>query len=241
MLDMSVLPESVRAFLVRGGGLADHAVYAHWDGTGEETAPRTIAVGAPAIGRLLERDGPRHPEVLACICEGADCFLEGRMTGALDASFAASVQLDRAGLIRRWLSFHCPPVEGSTTWDVAGLDGEKRARPVLDRYFGALSTGDFPAAAGCFSSDCLYSHPPYRPGMGRVEFRGRAELLAGFTDVRGESPVRQIILRCVQQGRDCFVEGIAGGGSFVSSLALDDEGLIRRYVAFYCATRVRRQ
>lgn len=48
----------------------------------------------------------------------------------------------------------------------------------------------------------------------------------------------------LQAGRDCFIEGVVdgipNGGSFVSSLSLDREGLIQRYVAFYSASRVER-
>ena len=58
------------------------------------------------------------------------------------------------------------------------------------------------------------------------------------------TPARATILCCVQQGSECFIEGVVdgipNGGSFVSSVSLDDEGLIRRYVAFYSAPRVPR-
>ena len=116
---------------------------------------------------------------------------------------------------------------------------------MLDRYFRSLTAGDFEAACACFSDDCLYSHPPYSARAARAEFRSRAELLAGFQSVRGARPsLLPRIVCCVQDGTHCFVEGVVDGdpprGSFVSSVALDRDGLIRRYVAFYSDSRVPR-
>jgi hypothetical protein len=105
-----------------------------------------------------------------------------------------------------------------------------------------LIAGDFGGAAACFSIDCLYSHPPYRPGTPRVEFRGRDALRRGFEQQRGARPVRPAISRSVQHGADCLIEGVVDGdppgGSFISSATLDPDGLIRRYVAYYTTSRV---
>ena len=71
---------------------------------------------------------------------------------------------------------------------------------MLDTYFEHLEHGRFAAAADCFSEDCLYSHPPYAPGAGRAEFRGRAELLAGFVR-RGNRPYEHTLAVTLQRGR----------------------------------------
>jgi hypothetical protein len=222
---------------------APNAVCAYWDGAGEETAARSIARGTAAIRDALERSAGSRPQPLVSVHDGADCFVEGRMAapGHDVATFVASIQLNGDGTIARCLCFHGPAVEPSPTWQRDTRAAQGAAQTTLERYFRGLRSGDFEAASDCFSMDCLYSHPPYWPGTPRVEFRGRDELLAGFRR-RGMRPVRQTIVRCVQQGSECFIEGVVdgngSGGSFVSSLSLDADGLIQRYVAFYSASRV---
>jgi hypothetical protein len=233
---------SLRAF-------ADDALFAYWDGTGEETAARATAVGPHAIrAAIAVAWGERRRQPLVWAQEGPDCFVEGRLLGdggEAFATFAAALQIDDSGAVARCLAFHCPPVEPSPTWvprEPARGDG---ARSLLERYFDRLSAGDFEGACGCFTEDCLYSHPPYSVGAGRAEFRGRDALLAGFANVRGVRPTRRSrIVCCVQDGSDCFIEGVVEGdrprGSFVSSVSLGGDGLIRRYVAFYSDSRIPR-
>jgi hypothetical protein len=68
-------------------------------------------------------------------------------------------------------------------------------------------------------------------------FRGRRELVAGFTR-RGVRPYRQHILACVRSGLECFVEGavegtgVPGDVAFLSSMSFTPQGRIRRYAAF---------
>jgi SnoaL-like domain len=221
---------------------AEDAVLAYWDGKGEETAPRAIARGPEAIGRVLAAGGRRREAVLT-LREGRDVFVEGRLRegNAVTGTYVASLQLDGDGAVARCLCLHGPPVEPCAEPSAGPPPGAARA--ALDRYFQRLIAGDFDGAAACFSADCMYSHPPYRPGGPREEFRGRDGLLQGFRK-RGMKPARPAIVRCVQQGADCFiegvVEGVADGGSFVSSATLDGDGLVRRYVAFYTTSRIAR-
>ncbi len=182
------------------------------------------------IGALLAA------ELVVCLDDGANRLVEGR---AGDATFAASLQLDAAGAVTRCLLFRTPVIEPPPVAPGAG-----DALDVLDTYFAQLERGRFAAAADCFSEDCLYSHPPYAPGAGRVEFRGREELLAGFVR-RGNRPYEHSIAVSLQRGSHCMIEGAATGtslgGSFVSSLSLDGDGRIRRYAAFYCEPPVPRR
>lgn len=212
----------------------DDALLAYWDGDGEETAPRTLARGADANGLL------RRAEVLVSVEDGANRLLEGRDG---DRSFAASLQLDAPGAITRALVYHTTAIEPSPTWGTAA-ETPADAGTVLDTYFWHLEHGRMQAAADCFSADCLYSHPPYGPGQPRVEFRGRDELLAGFTK-RGPRPWAHELLVVIQRGAECLLEGRASGtergGSFISSLSLDGDGRIRRYAAFYCEPPVPRR
>jgi hypothetical protein len=217
---------------------APDALYAYWDGSGEETATREIARGREAIRTALAPWA--GAETLVRVSDGRDCFVEGRLGDT--STFVAALQLDDAGAIARCLSFHAPLVEPSPPSRSASAHS---ARGVLDRYFASLTAGDFETACACFSEDCLYSHPPYSAGASRADFHGRGELLAGFQGVRGARPSRlPRIVCCVQNGSDCFIEGVVEGdpprGSFVSSVSLDAEGLIRRYVAFYTDSRVPR-
>jgi hypothetical protein len=223
---------------------ADDALLAYWDGNGEETAPRTLARGREAIAGAL--DGGR-PEILVSVGDRGDRLFEGRLVGPGGeplATLAASLQLDAAGAIIRALLYRTAHVEPSPSWSVPSSARPGDARAVLDAYFEHLEAGRFEAAADCFSADCLYSHPPYAPGAGRVEFRGRAELLAGFV-ARGNRPYEHEISVALQHGSECLLEGTATGtalgGSFVSSLSLDADGRIRRYAAFYCEPPVPRR
>ena len=223
---------------LRADAFSPDAVYAYWDGSGDETASREIARGREPIGAALARWA--EAKILVSVSDDRDCFFEGRVGDT--ATFVAALQLDGAGTIARCLSFHAPLVEPAPA---PALPSSHNARAILDRYFLSLTAGDFEAACACFSEDCLYSHPPYSAGAARAEFRGRADLLAGFQGVRGARPSRlPRIVCCVQDGTNCFIEGVVDGdpprGSFVSSVSLDRDGLIRRYVAFYSDSRVPR-
>jgi hypothetical protein len=211
---------------------------------GVETDARIIADDRPGLRAALEPAfGARRAEPLAWACtSGPDaCLLEGRLldaTGVPRETYLASIHL-RGGLIERLLVFSCPLVEPSRAWSAAAAEGSPRdARAVVDRYFELLDASEFEAAADCFSEQVLYSHPPYGPGQPRAEFRGRAELLEGFRR-RGPKPDREHhIERSPQRGGDCFLEGFTvdepRGGSFISSLSLDPDGRIERYLAVYC-------
>jgi hypothetical protein len=132
-------------------------------------------------------------------------------------------------------------VEPFATWQHPDAESAQDASPVLERYFRHLGAGRFPEAVASFSPDVMFVHPPYSAGTPRAVFHGRDELLDGFANTRGPTPARQVVASHLQAGRDCFIEGVVdgipNGGSFVSSLSLDREGLIQRYVAFYSASR----
>jgi ketosteroid isomerase-like protein len=244
-LDDGRTEEAVEAF-------ADDVVYALPPGAGGETSPRVIRTGRDAVlGALRERRQPdRRHEIQLCGHEKGSCLLEGvvsRADGTRLSTFAASAQLDDAGLVSRYLAYQCsPPVDAAPTdrgrSPADALDG-------LDRYFHALDDGDFAAAAQCFSPDVVYMHPPYRhtgiDGDERVVFRGRDHLLAAF-EARGRQSFDHMVLVGVQRGAHAIVEGVvtglaAGGtGSFLSSLSLDGDGRIQRYMSFYCEPSVPR-
>ena len=222
-----------------------------------ETESRQETEGRAALLARFEERGPRPwtHDVLLCTVEGSSCLVEGvSRTADTDeawASFAASMQLDDGGLVQRYLAYMCTPAVALTPTDAAPREGGATgdAAAALDRYFGALDTGAFEDAAACFSEDVLYSHPPYRhtgiDGNERVVFRGRSDLLRAF-EARGRQSFDHRILASIQRDSHCLLEGIVEGlpegrtGSFVSSLTLDEDGLIRRYVSFYCEPSVRR-
>ena len=228
-----------------GRAFAPDAVAAYWDGAGEETEPRSVLRGAEAPLAAIAEKVVGEPRILVCVHDGGDCFVEGSvlLDGEPIASFLANLQLDARSLINRALLYHCPPVEQSTTWD-AMRDAPGDAREVLDRYFEHLQEARFRAAAECFSEDCLYLHPPYSSGTPRAMFRGRDELTAGF-EMRGRRTWEHKIVSCIQRGTECLLEGavpgVPGGGSFLSSLSLDREGLIKRYFSVYCSPAIARR
>jgi SnoaL-like domain len=229
------------------------ALYARPAPGAEEVAPRLIVHGRPAINDLLVARGskPWRHRVVVCVASDADCLLEGVTelpSGEIRSTFAATAQLDAEGLVTRYVVFACEPVTDPAP--AAGGNRPADARAVVDRYFAALAEGDFEAAAGCFGEDVVYCHPPYTrgglKGGGRVWFRGRADLLRAFRR-RGRTSFRHQVLVLIQRGPNCLFEVVTPGpggklvGGGVSSLSLDDEGLIRRYVAFFSVEAVARR
>jgi hypothetical protein len=220
---------------------------------GHEVDPRLLAEGRAAIAELFAQRsarGDRH-RVLLCACDRASCLVEGVIEsapGRPERTFAASLQLDARGLITRYLAFDCEPVGDPDP--AVGAGWPASAATVVDRYYAALAAADFEAAAGCFSERVVYCHPPYQhtgiTDQRRVYFRGRAELLAGFRK-RGKTSFHHIVEASLQRGPNCLFEtlvpGLPGGGagSAISSLSLDDQGRIDRYVAFYCEPAVARR
>jgi hypothetical protein len=181
------------------------------------------------------------------VVAGGTCLLEGLtrpiVGGRPDSTFAASALIDETGLVRHYVAYQCRPAvplsdEGCESGPVVD------ARALVDRYFHALDAGDFERAADCFSDDVVYSHPPYRhtgidSAEGRITVRGRAALLAGF-NARGRRSFEHRVLTCELRGSyglfDGVVEGLPNGnvGGFLSTMTLDEDGRIRRYLSFYC-------
>jgi ketosteroid isomerase-like protein len=221
-----------------------------------EVDPRNDVEGRSALRALFEERGvqPRRHEVLLCVSDGASCLVEGVVrdapTGEASATFTASLQLDGTGLIERYLAYMCTPAVAPGPRVEAPAGASVDAAEVLHRYFAALDRGAFVEAVHCFSHDVLYSHPPYRhtgiTSNRRVEFRGHHELLAAF-EARGKRSFTHRIEVCLQRGPNCLLEGVVedlpggGTGGFISSLSLDDDGRIARYVSFYCEPGVPRR
>jgi hypothetical protein len=216
-----------------------------------ETGPRRVFRGRDEIRRaLVERPPARallqHRADLS-VTRGDVCLLEGVVVNRADGvpveSFAASIQLSDGGLISRYLAFRCEPPIAAIADAATHGDGNLVGEEALDRYFASLEAGEFEDAVDCFSSDVMYSHPPYGgdhpKGGQRIVFSGRAELLAGF-QMRGRRAVRHQLLTHEQRGRHALVEGIVDHvpgdvvGSFLSSYSIDADGRIQRYASFYC-------
>lgn len=245
-LDSGRVEEAASAF-------AEQAVYAVPPPGEYEAAPRTVVEGRDAIFRhFIQRPFPavRH-QALICLREANSCLIEGswhdRESDRVRGTFAVSIQLDGDGRITRYLAFACEPVV--EPGPVAGERGGDAAA-VVHRYFSALADADFDAAAACFSERVVYSHPPYRAGgmsgSPRLVFSGRDELRRAF-GTRGRTSYRHHMDVCLQSGPHCLFElhipdlpeGRTGSG--VSSLSLDADGLIDRYVAFYCEPAIARR
>lgn len=241
------------------GAFSENALYAVPRPDVIETDARIETIGRDALLARFEDRGARPfvHDIALCVRDGSSCLVEGvsrvAATGLATVSFAASAQLDDDGLIARYLAFATSSVISPGPADLAPAvpdDGSfGSAADVLDRYFHALDRGEFEEAAGCFSADALYSHPPYRhtglDGNHRVEFVGRDELLDAFR-ARGAQSFDHRLVSSIQRGPHCILEGLVenlpdgGTGSFISSLTLDEDGLIRRYASFYCEPGVRR-
>lgn len=183
----------------------------------------------PDISRWLSNGCGTHVPVEPVMTLTGDghLFLEGR-GGA--RSCAAALELRQDGLLAPRLLLTCQLVEPPPPREQSE---RPPLRPLLERYFTALDEGRFAHAGSCFAEDCLYVHPPYGPGEPPAIFRGRATLVRQWPLKRGRRRVETRIERCVQAGNHAFVQGRAAAGTFLSSVVLDDDGLISRYVAFY--------
>jgi len=220
---------------------------------GIETQPRVVTEGCDALRARFQERGHRQRAhaVRLCAVDGDQCLVEGVVTetpsGVPIETFVASATLgQRDGRIERYLAYACVGARDPIPTD-APHSSPAAVFDVLHAYFGALDTGRFEAAADCFSDAVLYSHPPYKhtqiDGDSRVEFRGRDQLLAAFR-ARGRQSFGHEIITCIQRGPHAILEGVVrdlpddGSGSFISSLSLDGDGRISRYVSFYCEPSV---
>ena len=218
-------------------------------GAPRETSPRRRSAGTAAIAGWLGSRGQvtRRHRVELCVTEGPVCLVEGTVwhDGAPTLSYVASVRLAVDGRIARYLAFAGGPPARPLVPELTPLpDGHRPgdALAVFRDYLDALQEGRIDDAVSHFSTDALYSHPPYvhkEPGGDRLEFRGRDGIRAGFA-WRGPASFRHCVVAAVQRGPHCMLEGetldLPDGrtGSFVSVVSLDAHDQIRRYLSFYC-------
>jgi len=254
------LPQALRQFwdAAEGGRTDDAAacfapggVFAVPPALADESAPRAVAVGRAPIAAALRDDAIAGRRVLVlCVTDGADTLVEAEVhdDGRAVATLVCSVRIGAGGLIERYLAFACRGARDPLPDEV--VDAPADAATVVHDYFTLLDTGDFTGAAAQFSTDVLYSHPPYRhtgiDDPDRIEFRGRAELEAAFHR-RGRASFDHDIVALIQRGPHCVFEGAVnnlpngGSGSFISSLSLAGDGTIRRYLSFYCEPSIPRR
>lgn len=215
-----------------------------------DTAPRYVTTDRAGLRERLDERGvkPYRHDLLVEVEVDGSHLVEGVIRSPDDgsdiATFAASAQLDDAGRIARYAAFMFEP-------PVPYVRADEPAPPVdaaeaVAEYFAAMEAGRFEDAAGSFSDDVVYAHPPYRPDGPRVVFTGRDELLQGFAS-RGTNSSTHPVVVIGQDGADCLLEGIhdnlPGGrrATFVSSLTFNPAGEITRYVAWACDPMVARR
>ena len=243
-LDAGLMADATAAF-------TEDAVYAVPRPGDHETDPRRIITGHHELKAYFDERGllPYSHLVLVCVCRGADALLEGvsLLEGNRHQGFVASVQLSPEGRIARYLAWRVDaPIEPPPA-----PDGPERsdAEAVVARYFTALKEARFEDAAACFSKDCIYSHPPYKhtniTDPGRIDVKGRPALLANFQR-RGPASFGYRMDVFIQRGPNAlFEQGVVdlpggGEGTAMGSLTMGEDGLIRRYAAFYCEPAVPR-
>jgi hypothetical protein len=196
--------------------------------------------GAVEAGDALTRLSPARLEVVGTVVAGDACWAEITRHGDGEPETCiAGLRCRADGRVSRLVWLRAPLVPPS---EIEEQFSAPDARPILERYFADLMSSQFREAAGHFSVDTIYSHPPYAGGTKRILYRGREALWRGFVTDRGPSPARQVITDCRQRGGRAFVEGviegIPDGGTFFCTAQINAEGEITRYVAFYSATRI---
>ena len=196
--------------------------------------------GADATAGALARLGPSRLTVAATVAGEHARWAELARCGDGDPETClVGLTHDAVGRVSRLVWLRAPLVPAAEI-DVDAVAPDGRA--VLERYFADLMRSRFGEAAAHFTTDAIYSHPPYGARTARVLFRGREALRRGFVTERGPTPARQVITALWQRQARVFiegvVEGIADGGTFFSTAQITPAGEIARYVAFYSAARV---
>jgi hypothetical protein len=119
---------------------------------------------------------------------------------------------------------------------LAGPGADDTGREIVERYFDRLQAGRAEQAAACFSPDVVYSIPPRAGEADRGLVVGREALVASFL-ARGVNAARHHASTVAGDGSGRFlVEGVVSGlgpddAPFMSSMWIDDHGLICRYIA----------
>ena len=196
--------------------------------------------GADTTREVLARLAPSELTVAAAAASERACWAEiTRRGNGYTETGIAGLTFDAGGLVCRLVLLRAALVPPLATGESTSAPP---GRPILEAYFDDLMNSRFREAAAHFSADALYSHPPYAGGSERVLYTGRERVSRGFAIERGPSPVRQVITGFWQRGDRAFiegvVEGIADGGTFVSTAQISSQGEIARYVAFYSASRI---
>ena len=203
-------------------------------------AELTSLSDAAHVAVALASLGPCRLDVEAQATDGDQHWAEVTRTRRNEVETClVGVHADPAGAATRLVWFRVGRVPDQAPADeVPAGDG----RAAVDTYFHHLMHNRFAAATASFTDNCIYSHPPYRGMRDRVLCVGADALLDAFVNLRGESPVRQVVQTVVQSGRSVFVEGVVegipNGGTFAATARLGAGGRIERYVAFYAATRL---
>jgi len=141
------------------------------------------------------------------------------------------------------------PVAHRTTLSAtlsATLLGAEQAAAAVRNYLDQLEAGYAEAAAACFATDAIYSFPPRTVEGARGIVNGRDAIEAVFR-ARGVNDARhhveQVVATDEANGANSFVilgfvDGLGVGSvsmaTFVSTVHLDTDGLISRYVAHMC-------
>ena len=167
------------------GTFAEDALLAYWDGDGEETAPRTLADGSERISAALgpAAFGGGRPEILVSSTTAPTACSKAGSTGGSDTSRSRRSPPASSAIAPERSRAACSTALHSGA--VADVGREQRPVPVTPaRCSTPTSSTSGRTLRGRPRTvspriACIRT-PPYTPGAGRAEFRGRAELLAGF-------------------------------------------------------------
>jgi hypothetical protein len=204
------------------------------------TASIDPVTGTEATVAALRDLAPSTVTVAAAVTTATVSWAEvSRRVDDAQETCVVGLRHDPRGIVTRLVWLRAPAVPAARVDAHAEVAD---ARPVFERYSGALVASDFPAASACFTADTIYSHPPYGGRPERALFLGRDALLHGLIHERGTNPVRQVVSGFWQAGSRVFVEGVVegipNGGTFITTAELSGVGEIARLVAFYSSRRI---
>ena len=203
--------------------------------------------GAAETAEALARLAPSSVTIMATAPSERICWAEiSRRSGGRAETCIVGLSRDEQGQVSRIVLLRAPLVPAIALDRDASIPD---ARPVIELYFADLMHSRFKEAAGRFSLDTIYSHPPYRAGAERALFLGRDALSRGFADERGATPARQVITGFWQRRDRLFVEGVVegipAGGTFAAPeraqpVERGNRGRRRRRLRIPCALHTRR-
>jgi hypothetical protein len=209
-----------------------------------EVGARSVVSGREPAAAALRLDASRYRSRTALLrCEnGDDVVIEFAEDAGSAAGHSSVVAVRRnAQSIQRVLGFRHKLVDPAPARQALARTSTAAVEAVLRRYLDNLEAGRAAEAAECFAEGAIYSFPPRAGSTERGVVVGKQAIKDAFT-ARGINDARHHVseVAASADGNDFAVSGRVIGlpnemtATFLSCVAMSNDGLIQRYVAVMC-------